>query len=91
MSDRSEWRRVRCDRPCPICKQCDWCLLAVDGSVAICAWTESAKRCGEAGWLHRLRDDGWRLPRRRVRSVPLATTGRRHDLVEGDSGGGPFG
>ena len=53
MSDRSEWRRVRCDRPCPICKQCDWCLLAVDGSVAICAWTESAKRCGEAGWLHR--------------------------------------
>jgi hypothetical protein len=82
MSGRNGWQRVRRDRPCPICERPDWCLLATDGSAAICARTESAKRCGEAGWLHRLRDDGWRLPRRIVRSVPLTPASRRHDLPE---------
>jgi hypothetical protein len=81
MSHGNHWRRVRQDRRCPICERPDWCLVAADGSAAICARTESAKRCGEAGWLHRLRDDGWRPPRRRVRSVPLSTGHARHDLA----------
>ncbi len=41
-------------RPCPICKKHDWCLVAADGKAAICQRVESAKRCGEAGWLHHL-------------------------------------
>jgi 5S rRNA maturation endonuclease (ribonuclease M5) len=82
MSERNGWQRVRRGRPCPICERADWCLLATDGSAAICARTESAKRCGEAGWLHRLRDDGWRPPRRIVRSVPLTPASRRYDLAE---------
>jgi hypothetical protein len=82
MSERNQWRRVRSDRRCPICERPDWCLLAADGSAAICARIASSKRCGEAGWLHRLRDDGWQPPRHRVRSVPLTTPGRRHDLAE---------
>jgi hypothetical protein len=30
------WQRVSRARPCPICKKPDWCLLAADGSKAIC-------------------------------------------------------
>jgi putative DNA primase/helicase len=39
-----------------VCKKLDWCLVAEDGSACICARTESGKRCGDAGWLHRLAD-----------------------------------
>ena len=81
MTNRNHWQRVRRDRPCPICERPDWCLLATDGSAAICARIESAKRCGEAGWLHRLRDDSWCPPRRKVRAVPLTTAGPRRDLA----------
>src|SRR5262245_44230580 len=84
MSDSNQWRRVRRGQPCPICERPDWCLLAADGSAAICARTESPKRCGEAGCLHRLRDDIPR-PRRIVRSIPLAIDGRRQDLAKLDA------
>jgi phage/plasmid primase-like uncharacterized protein len=41
---------------------------------------ESPKRCGEAGWLHRLRED--RLPpRHRVRTIALRQDPPRPDLV----------
>lgn len=71
----SEWHRVDRGRPCPVCGRPDWCLYAGpadDPTAAICARTESEKGCGDAGWLHRLRDDGqWRPPRRSVRiAVP---------------------
>ena len=46
--------RVSADRPCPVCGRPDWCLVAPDGAAAICARVESPKRCGDAGWLHRL-------------------------------------
>lgn len=82
MNDRNQWRRVCRNRPCPICERPDWCLVAADDSAAICARTESPKRCGKAGWLHRLRDDGWRQLRRRVRSVALGMAGRLPDLAE---------
>jgi hypothetical protein len=52
-------RRVNKDKPCPICGKVDWCLVAPDGSAAICQRVEegSLKKCGDAGWLHVLHDD----------------------------------
>lgn len=44
--------RVTRSRKCPVCKRPDWCLVARDGSGAICARVASTKRMGEAGWLH---------------------------------------
>ena len=76
----SDWLRVSRSEPCPICLRADWCLVAPDGSAVICARIEdgSANRCGEAGWLHRLRDsDDWQRSRTRtvrVKSVPIART-----------------
>jgi hypothetical protein len=46
-------------------------LLSHEGCAVICARVESSKRCGEAGWLHRLHDDAWRPSRHGVRSVRL--------------------
>lgn len=53
---RKGFRRVSKSHPCPVCKKADWCLIAHDGTAAICPRTEagSAKHCGDAGWLHRL-------------------------------------
>jgi hypothetical protein len=56
-------------------------LIAADGSAVICARKESAKRCGEAGWLHRLRDNDFRPARPIVRSVRLTTADPRPDLA----------
>jgi hypothetical protein len=50
---REGMQRVSAENPCPVCGKPDWCLVAPDGSAAICTRTQSAKRCGEAGWLHR--------------------------------------
>lgn len=48
------WRRVSRQEPCPVCGKGDWCLVARDGSQALCMRRESA-RCGPAGgWLHPL-------------------------------------
>lgn len=83
MSDmRTIWPRARRGRPCPVCGRPDWCLVAADGSAAICARIESARRCGEAGWLHQLRDTGWRPARRNVRSVSVPLTNGRPDLAD---------
>jgi hypothetical protein len=48
--------RVSAADPCPVCRKPDWCLIAPDETAAICARVESARRCGAAGWLHRLAD-----------------------------------
>lgn len=55
-------QRVSRQNPCPVCGKPDWCLVAKDGSAAICSRIQegSIKRCGDAGWLHRFRDNGWR-------------------------------
>jgi hypothetical protein len=82
---RHNWKRVTRDRRCPVCGRPDWCLYAGpegDPTAAICARTESAKRCGEAGWLHRLRDDpSWQPARRMVRTVALPRPVPLHDLA----------
>ena len=46
--------RVNKEHRCPVCGKPDWCLIAQDGTAAICARVEqgSKKRCGDAGWLH---------------------------------------
>jgi len=58
MVDREKMRRVSRRKPCPVCGRPDWCLVAEDGSAAICQRiTEgSVKKCGDAGYLHILRD-----------------------------------
>ena len=38
--------------PCPICGKPDWCLVATDGSVAICPRTPSDRMAGSAGYIH---------------------------------------
>lgn len=53
---RAEMVRVTPSSPCPVCKKPDWCLVAPDGFAVICGRVESAKRCRDAGWLHRLAD-----------------------------------
>ena len=48
--------RVTAANPCPVCGKPDYCLIAPDKSAVICPRVPSAKRCGEAGWLHVLND-----------------------------------
>lgn len=71
---RQRMRRVTAAEPCPICRKPDWCLAAPDGTAAICPRVESGRRCGDAGWLHRLTDDphGWLTSPRRV-LIPFGT------------------
>ena len=72
------WRRVSKAEPCPICERGDWCLVAGpqgDLNAAICPRTESDRRCGEAGWLHRLRKTNGRWPVRRRITIPTQETG----------------
>ncbi len=51
--------RVTKSNPCPVCNRPDWCLIAADGSAAICQRVQdgSVKRAGDAGWLHVLAED----------------------------------
>jgi hypothetical protein len=79
MSKSSTWQRVSKGRPCPVCGKPDWCMYvgAEDSpTAAICARIESPKCCGEAGWLHVLRDGGptW-SPRIRRIEVSAARIG----------------
>lgn len=63
--------RVSSRQPCPICSKPDWCLVAEDGSRAICQRIESGRRAGEAGWLHVLQAGAVRLPARRAVAIEL--------------------
>ena len=92
---REKMTRVTADRPCPICDKPEWCLIAPDGTAAICARTESGKRCGDAGWLHRLADpvdppapkptfgnDGKDWPAEAERLAKRFTPDRRAELAD---------
>ena len=87
MSLIQEFQRVNRQRPCPVCNHADWCLVSRDDpsnpSRVICARVESAKRYGDAGWLHVLHDgDAWReAPRRRVATIEM-DDGQRPDFPD---------
>jgi hypothetical protein len=85
MISSSRWRRVNRHHPCPICGRPDWCLFTGtenDPDAAICPRVESPKRCGEAGWLHRMRDDLFQsVGRQVIRAVSISSTAPRLDLA----------
>ena len=61
MSIPSGFVRARKSRPCPVCGKPDWCLVAADGTRAVCARIPSSRRFGqEAGWLHLLSESSAR-------------------------------
>lgn len=65
--------RVDEDNLCPICGKSDWCLIAEDGSAAICARISegAAKECGSAGWLHILSGDFKPVKQKKTKSIPI--------------------
>ena len=77
------WQRVTRRRLCPVCGKPDWCMYSGDldaPTAAICARVESPKRCGEAGWLHKLRDDPLR-PATRTRRLAVPTKPPAETLI----------
>ena len=66
----SVWVRVSRGSPCPICDKPDWCTVASDGSAACCMRTESERRLGNGGWLHRLGQDLFGVPVRSQAAPP---------------------
>ena len=58
MPDKEKMKRVNKRNPCPVCGKPDWCLVAEDGSAAICQRIKegSIKNCSDAGYLHILKD-----------------------------------
>lgn len=72
--------RASASRRCPVCGRPDWCLIAPDGSAAICARIESEHRSGNAGWLHRLSEPATRRPRPASDRPPQGTRAADADL-----------
>ncbi len=68
--ERERMRPVTAAHPCPVCGKPNWCLVAPDGTAAICQRVESGKRCGEAGWLHRLAEPVQAPPRAKPLTGP---------------------
>jgi len=84
---RSTWQRVSKRRPCPVCKRPDWCLYTGEPSnpeAAICQRIESAKFCGEAGWLHILHRNGptWSPRVRRIELSAARIGAKTTDLAK---------
>ena len=67
------FKRVGKELRCPICQRNDWCLMAMDGSRAVCARIPSPNRWGDAGWLHLLDAAALPLPRWKPPRKPRQT------------------
>ena len=81
MTTNGQWRRVNRANPCPICKRPDWCARLRGRRGGALPARRVPQRCGEGGWLHRLKD-GPRQERRCVRVVRLSPDGSvREDLA----------
>jgi hypothetical protein len=68
------WRRVSKTNPCPICGRDHWCSVSRDGAAVLCQRVSdgAVRRIGDAGWLHRLRNDqDWQAQRIRTIRVPV--------------------
>ena len=80
MSLEDDYQRVSRERPCPVCRKPDWCMVSRDNpahpSRAICARVESRRRWGEAGWLHELQRNA-PPSTRRIRQQPSRRRPRR--------------
>jgi len=83
--------RVSRAKPCPVCGHSDWCLVAPDGTAAICPRTEEGaiKKCGDAGYLHILEDrhnghnrHGTGAKWRHTLTIALGQDGRARDFEE---------
>jgi hypothetical protein len=63
--------RVRRGLPCPVCdhlhRNPSWCLIDKARGMVICPRVASKRKCGDAGWLHRIDGSEVALP-----AVPLA-------------------
>lgn len=68
----TNWIRVSRRRSCLICGKNDWCLIASDGTAAICQRVESDKPVGDkgAGWLHRQNGEARPLPPSQINRKP---------------------
>jgi hypothetical protein len=75
--------RVSRSKPCPVCHKADWCLTSPDGAAAICQRISegAVKLCGQAGWLHILRDLAplFKFKPGRVRLIPTQPLFRQWD------------
>jgi len=75
MPDKKKMQRVSRKTPCPVCGKPDWCLIAEDGSAAICQRIQkgSVKSCGDAGWLHILieRGSNYRKPKKQRGKISI--------------------
>lgn len=69
----AEWVRVNHSRRCPVCNKGDWCLVAVNGSAAICPRSEkgSVAYIEGSGWLHKFGGDDGPKPQLRMAPKPL--------------------
>lgn len=78
------WIRVSRKERCPICGKPDWCLVARDGTAAICARVQSDRPAGKlgAGWLHRLTDPNYRPSRPVDRPKPAPVRDFRKAAVQ---------
>ena len=77
--------RVNRNNPCPICHKYDWCLVAIDGSAAICPRIQegSVKKCGQAGWLHRFNDTKFcRSYKTFTRSISISIDSNSKDFAK---------
>ena len=77
-------QRVTRQNECPVCGKPDWCLVAPDGSAAICQRIDegSVKRCGEAGSLHMLHENKSHQHRRqRTRRLVIQTKSAAADFA----------
>lgn len=54
MSFLSQFVRVTAAMPCPICRKPDYCVVSVDGTIALCTRVESKTQFKSAGYLHAL-------------------------------------
>jgi len=54
----NEWVNVNRSLPCPVCGKKDWCLLHVDGKKVICPRVKSNVVLRNAGFLHKVHDNG---------------------------------
>jgi len=67
--------------PCPVCQKPDWCMYSEDAAICARVSEGSTKKCGDAGWLHVLKDGSKSFEKAVRRYVPKSV---RDFSVESD-------